>query len=114
MRGVRLRRGRHRDLLVGADGALDLVGIVLFGGKLQWERLLHVQRGCGETEGGDGSRERLDEQPGLFDKPDPVKTANVILMRLIRPSAGQARKIHFNRESAALINITYGRKRLKT
>lgn len=49
----------------------------------------------------------------LFDKPDPVKTANVILMRLIRPSAGQTRKIHFNRESAALTNITYGRERLK-
>lgn len=56
MLGVRLRRGQYRDLLVGADGALDLVGVVVFGGKLQWEHLLHVQRGCGETEGGDGEQ----------------------------------------------------------
>lgn len=56
MLGVRLRRGQHRDLLVGADGALDLVGVVLFGGKLQWEHLLRVQRGCRETEGGDGEQ----------------------------------------------------------
>lgn len=56
MLGVRLRRGQYWDLLVGADGALDLVGVVLFGGKLQREHLLHVQRGCGETEGGGAER----------------------------------------------------------
>lgn len=38
-----MKRGAlRRGLLVGADGALGLQDVVLFGGKFQREHLLHV------------------------------------------------------------------------
>lgn len=40
MQGVRLRR--MHELLVGADGALGFEAVVVLGGQLQRQHLLHI------------------------------------------------------------------------